>query len=173
MFMTEDSIVFAKKGGSDIYQFKMSAQKFKLIFRRGDLTLAAMCGNEDYVYIIDKKTRKQIQVLDSEQNPECKIRTGLDHAHEYDIDICLTTATTSSTNHSVVLCTTCPASVRLLSEHAIIWQLDCHNFLQLDHQFSPYSVSASADGEVFFADQGSDRVGSTSVTLLVWYKSSS
>ena len=173
MFMTEESIVFAKKNGSEIYQFKMSAQKFKQIFRRADLTIAAMCGNEDYVYIIDKKTRKYIQVLDSEQNPECKIRTGLDHAHEYDIDICLTTATTAATNHSVVLCTTCPPSVRLLSEHSIIWQLDCHTFLQLDHQFSPCSVTASAVGEVFFADQGTDTVGSTSVTLLVWYKSNS
>ena len=159
MFTTEDNIVFAKKVGSEIHQFKISSHKFKKIFRRPDLSIAAMCGNEEFLYVVDKKVRKHIQVLDSYQNPECKIRTGLDETHQYDIDICLTAPITAAANHSVVLCTTCPASVRLLSEHEILWQLDCHTFQQLDHQFSPCSVTASAAGEVFFANQGTDRVG--------------
>ena len=40
----------------------------------------------------------------------------------------------------------------------VIWALDSRSFRELDNRFNPCSVSTSATGDVFIADNGADRV---------------
>ena len=49
-------------------------------------------------------------------------------------------------------------SVRAVNEAGVVWQLDSLSYSELDNRFNPRSVSTSATGDVFIADNGADRV---------------
>ena len=49
-------------------------------------------------------------------------------------------------------------SVRAVNETGVMWALDSRSFRELDNRFNPCSVSTSATGDVFIADNGADRV---------------
>ena len=48
--------------------------------------------------------------------------------------------------------------VRAVNEAGVIWQVDSEKCPELDDRFNPCSVSTSATGDVFIADNGANRV---------------
>ena len=156
MFLSGDFIFFAEKGGKAIYQFNTVSHKFKRMTVFSDFAMAAMCGNEEFVYIIDENTHDHVTVLDSNFKPYSKVPTGLTQTRDCDIDMCLTSVTWDVTmKHPIAICTTRPASVRIVSQDGLIWNLD---YRHCPEHFSPCSVTSSADGQIYIADRGTNKV---------------
>ena len=151
MFGSGDSIFFASRRSNSIYRFDTASRTFKRGMISLDLTLAAMCGNEDYIYIIDNFRRNEIIIYNSDFYPKGKILTGLKEQGEGVIDICVTTLPTSETSqHTIALCLSNPASVRVVNQERIVWQLDSQ---RCSVQFNPSSITSSATGQIYIADQ--------------------
>ena len=89
MIRFRDVILFAKKGGKEIYSFNPKSKKFKRVFGTSDLTIAAMCSSNERVFILNPKQADYIRVLDSRFQAEGKIPTGLGDVRGCEIDICL------------------------------------------------------------------------------------
>ena len=148
MFLSNGDIIFALKRSNTIYRFCTKSNKFKEWLSRSDLSVAAMCGNEDHVYIIHDDHHEHIAVLDS----DIRIKTGLHQDSDGEIDMCVTTWNETTLN-TIALCTTCPASVRLVShESGVVWKLKDPMLVR------PCSVTSSAAGIIYFADSKTDRV---------------
>ena len=170
MFAVGNTILFAKKGGSEIFNFHIQTHKFNRIFKDSKLTINAMCGSQDNVYILDKKQSDHIQILDSKFRVSGRMATGLGDVQKCSVDMCLISDINMvSKDHShitreaIVVSTTNPvASVRLLDkDHGVLWQLDCRNpagSKQLPLEFNPCSVSTYPNGCIFIADKGLNRV---------------
>ena len=163
MFSHENLIVFAKRGGKEIFTFNTQTHKLKQIARFSDLAIAAMCGTKE-VYYIDSKSPGHIRVLNPSHPTHGIIPTGLKEVKDCGFDMCLITESTSfqtSTDfqadkpgHTIILSVSMPhASVRALNKSGSLWQLDCRSHPdQLGLDFNPRSVSAAASGDIFIAD---------------------
>ena len=89
MIPFRDDILFAKKGGNEIYSFNTNSLKFKRVLGDADLTVAAMCSSSDRVFILNPKQPKYIRVLDSTFQAEGNIPTGLGDVRSCEGDISL------------------------------------------------------------------------------------
>ena len=59
----------------------------------------------------------------------------------------------------IVISTSSPnASVRAVKREEVLWQLDCIANPELGLEFNPSSVTASETGDIYFADQGGNKV---------------
>ena len=154
VFLSGDSIFFGEKWGNAIYRFHTVSHKFQLVTEFLILNLIALCGNEAFIYILDESYCDYIRVYNSNFDMNCKIPTGLGQVKYYDIDMCLTSQY-DSMQHTIAICTAQPASVRVVSEGGIIWLLHYH---QCPGHFSPCSITSSADGQIYIADRGTDKV---------------
>ena len=181
-----ESILFAKKGGSKIFNFNTQSHIFKDVFTRSKLTITALCSTGKHIFILDNTRPQDIQIFDSSFQPEGKIPTGLENVKDCDVDMCLIndkdgkylsmflssaatqpekgTSASQASGHAakiVVISTSMPLpSVRAVSQtHRLIWELNCRTSTQIDIQFDPCSVTASESRDVFIADRGTDRVG--------------
>ena len=155
LFKRRDYLYFAKRGDNTLYRLNTRLQTLDDAYMDGINSTAAMCGNENYLYILDKSRRKHIQVFNKNFNKEFEIETGLTQVDECDTDMCLQNL---DVEHAILVSTTCPASVRCLSHQGMIWQLDCRSCPQLDLEFTPVSVTSSRTMGIFIADRGSQRV---------------
>ena len=153
VFLSGDFIFFGEKGGNEIYQFNTVSHEFKLVAVFPILNLVALCGNEANIYILNKNHCNHIRIYDLDFETDCKIVTGLDQIQDGDIDMCLT-SWDAIMRHTVAICTADPASVRVVNKGGIIWTL---HYYQCPEHFSPCSIT-SADGQIYTADRGTDKV---------------
>ena len=185
MFPFGESILFAKKGGSKIFNFNTQSHRFKDVLTRSKLTITALCGTGKHIFILDIERPEDIQIFDSVFQPEGKIPTGLENVKDCDVDLCLINNkdgkyvsafrdprsgqpdkeadTSQSSDHVdiiVVISTSVPsASVRAISQiHGLIWELNYRTSSQIDIRFNPCSVTASESGDAFIADRGTNKV---------------
>ena len=167
MFPHEDSILFAKRGGNEIFGFNTQTHKYKRMASFADLALAAMCGAGEEVYFLDSKSPEHIRILDSSLRFSGMIPTGLGKVKECSMDMCLVAGSFSfpssagSKDHTIILSVSVPhASVRAVNHyHGVLWQLDCRSRPdRLDLTFNPCSVSSTSSGDIYVADRGTDRV---------------
>ena len=185
MFPFGDSILFAKKGGSKIFNFNTQLHRFKDVLSRSKLKITALCGTGKHIFILDNERPEDIQILDSVFQPEGKIPTGMENVKDCDVDLSLINdkdgkyvsafrdrlsgkldkgaGTSQSNSHAdkvVVISTSVPCpSVRAVSQtHGLIWELNYRTSSQIDIRFNPCSVTASESGDVFIADRGTNRV---------------
>ena len=99
-------ILFAEKGGSEIYGINTETQLFETIFKDISFQIDAMCCNDDHLYIFQKKSPDVIQILDSKFQSVGNIPTGFrenwTYYSEYEVDFCTDTTTmnTSTEGHS-------------------------------------------------------------------------
>ena len=185
MFPFGESILFAKKGGSKIFNFNTQSHRFKDVLSRSKLKITALCGAGKHIFILDNARPQDIQIFDSSFQPEGKIPTGLENVKDCEVDMCLlndkdgnyvsmfsnprasqpgegTGASQASVRGDkiVVISTSVPcASVRAVSQtHGLIWELNYRTSSHIDIRFDPCSVTASESGDVFIADRGTNRV---------------
>ena len=170
MCASGDRFLFAKKGGLEVYSYDTQTQQTSAL-KPGNVAVIAMCGNLDYVFILDNSRQRKINIFDSEFNPHGNISTGLDDANGSDFDMCILkdTFNTAQINvfphdrdaHCVVILSTSipQASVKAIRPiEGILWQLDSRSRPELGLHFDPCSVSASKTGDIFIADRGSEQV---------------
>ena len=163
MFLSGDFIIFAGKRGNAIYQLNTISSKFKQVADSrvlGDAyitSIAAMCGNEAFNYIIDEISHGHISVLDSNFKLDTVIPTGLNQLDDCELDMCVT-SWGDATQHTIAICATRPASVRIVNQDGVMWQIDHKD---CSGHFSPCSITSSADGLIYIADRGNDRVSMT------------
>ena len=185
MFPFGESILFAKKGGSKIFNFNTQSHKFKDVLTRSKLNITALCGTGKHIFILDNARPQDIQIFDSGFQPEGKIPTGLENVIDCDVDLCLindkdgkyilafrdprsgqpdkeagASQSNSHVDKIVVISTSVPCpSVRAVSQtQGLIWELNYRTSPQIDIRFNPCSVTASESGDVFIADRGTNRV---------------
>ena len=210
-------ILFAEKGGCEIYGINTETQLFETIFKDVSFQIDAMCCNDDHLYIFQKKFPDVIQILDPKFQSVGKIPTGFKESiSKCEVDLCTTTMrmSTSTQDHSsseiktkhqhvCIISMSKPTdpspwypgpraasqeptdgmaiwhpyvrplnegdsiwqsdsriypSVKAVTEAGVIWQLDSRSCPELDARFNPCSVSSSATGDIFIADNGADRV---------------
>ena len=215
-------ILFTKKGGCEIYGINTETPLIETVFKDVNFEIDAMCCNDDYMYIFQKKSPDVIHILDSKFQSVGKIPTGLKESiSKCEVDLCTTTMTASASTqghsssefktkhqHLCIISMSKPAvqfprypvlwasnrdpsdrmairhppvralieedviwqqsdsqiypSVKAVTEVGVIWQLDSRSCPELDNRFNPCSVSTSATGDVFIADNGTDRVSNMS-----------
>ena len=173
-------ILFAKKGDSKIYGFNIETQAFETMFHDENFEIDAMCCNDDHLYIFQKKRPDVIQILDSKFQSVGFIPTGFKgKISKCEVDLCshtmamnISTQEPSSSGfkakhqHMCIISMSNPISitaiwhpfVRAVNEAGVIWQVDSEKCPELDDRFNPCSVSTSATGDVFIADNGANRV---------------
>ena len=159
MFTAADTILFAKRDGNEIHSFNTKTSEFRRVFRRSDLTISAMCGSKNFVYIFDKNQSDHIQVLDYSFHASGRTATGLGPIHDCQVDM-------SSIDDTIVISTSFPlGSVRLLKRNrGVIWHMDIWSNPELPTRFNPCSVSITPDSEIFFADRYDNKVSKTSMS---------
>ena len=151
-----DNIIFTMKGGNEIFSLNTKTKTFRVIYTRPKLKVAAMCGGDYNLFLLDRKELGHIKILDSSFEAIAKITTGLWDYKGCDIDMCLVKE--SSSSHTIVISTSFPkSSVRAVNQQSAIWMIDC-NREPLDALFNPCSVSSSLTGSIFVADRGKDKV---------------
>ena len=97
-------ILFAEKGGCQIYCISTETQLIESIFKDVNFEIDAMCCNDDYMYIFQKKSPDVIQILDSKFQSVGKIPTGFkENISKCEVDLCTTTMrmNTSTQGHSL------------------------------------------------------------------------
>ena len=169
MFPSGNYILYAKKNGSEVFSFHTQSHTFKRKHNSDGLSIAAMCGNDHHVFILNEKKQNFITVLDASLQPEGKIAT---HLIEMEVkgcsfDICLINSKLSDVqnkitmDHTIVISSSTPhGSVRAVNQtQGKLWQLDCRSPHGLSLTFNPCSVSPDDDGNIVIADQGRDTVG--------------
>ena len=73
MFPSGNYILYAKKNGSEVFSFHTQSHTFKRKHNSDGLSIAAMCGNDHHVFILNEKKPNFITVLDASLQPEGKI----------------------------------------------------------------------------------------------------
>ena len=90
-------ILFAEKGGSEIYGINTETQVFETIFKDVSFQIDAMCCNDDHLYIFQKKSPDVIQILDSKFQSVGYIPTGFKEKWTFfldcELDLCSNTMT--------------------------------------------------------------------------------
>ena len=179
MFTSGGSILYAKKKGGEVFSFHTQSHTFKRKHNSDGLSIAAMCGNDHHVFILNQNEPKFISVLDANLQLEGKIATYL---IEYEVngcsfDMCLIKSKLSdlqnktTMDHTVVISSSSPNSfVRAVNQiKGKLWQLDCRSNPGLSLTFNPCGVSSDGDGNIFIADQGRDTVGVTHFQRIAEY----
>ena len=175
-------ILFANKGDNGIYGFNTQNQSFETIFHDESYQVDAMCCNDDYLYIFQKKHPDVIQILDSKFQSVGFMPTGFKgKISKCKGDLCTTTTKMDTSmqdhfsaelkmkhQHMCVISTSnqyksrkmvgARPSVSAVNEAGVIWQVDSKKCPELDKKFNPCSVSCSATGHVIIADKGSKKV---------------
>ena len=169
MFASGDYIMYAKKKGSEVFSFHTQNHTFRKRYSRDSLSIAAMCGSDHNVFILNEKEPKFITVLHASLQPEGKIATHLIEMEVKDcsFDICLIKSKLSNLqniitmDHTIIICSSSPhGSIRAVNQtQGKIWQLDCRSNPGLSLTFNPCSVSSDDNGSISIADQGRDTVG--------------
>ena len=172
MFSFRDYILYAKKKGNEVLSFHIPSQSFKRKHNSDGLSIAAMCGNDNHVFILNQNEPKFITVLDASLQPEGKIATHLieNEVKDCSFDICLIKSKFTdkfTMDHMIVICSSSPhGSVRAVNQtQGKLWQLDCWSNPGLSLTFNPCSVSSDDDTNIFIADQGRDTVSLKSPIL--------
>ena len=65
MFATGNRIFFAKRDGNEIHSLNTKTHEFHNEFYSHNITISAICEDEDLMYILDKKQADYIVILDS------------------------------------------------------------------------------------------------------------
>ena len=179
-------ILLAKKGGRELYGLNIQSKIFETILSDVDFQFDAMCCNDDYVYIFQKKHPDFIKILDLNFQSVGHIPTGFEgNISDCEVNIYTITASTqkrSSSDYKMKHQHVCiisisnpyfarssdPSEVRYRSpyypsvtavdEEGLIWQVDSKRCPELGSRFNPCSVSTSEAGDVFIADNVTDRV---------------
>ena len=89
-------ILFAEKGGREIYGINVHTQSIETMFSDMKFQIDAMCCNDDHMYIFQKKSPDVIQILDSKFQSVGKIPTGFiegTFCSNCKVDLCTTTTT--------------------------------------------------------------------------------
>ena len=76
MFYFGDRIVYAKETGKEICCYNPQIQKFKCNFRDKEVSIAAICGKNSHILILNHKKPDHIIVLDYSFKQECLISTN-------------------------------------------------------------------------------------------------
>ena len=167
MFTTREIICFAKRDGNEIHSFNTRTQEFHRVFQNSYYTISALCGIENYVYILDKYQPNHIEILDSTYHALGRIDTGLGTILDRNVYMCSVVAYPyiNLPKENIVLCTSFPlGTVRLLQQHhGVVWQINIQNYLELPPRFNPCSVSVTPSGRILFADRYSDQVSKTCI----------
>ena len=163
MFPFGDYILYAKKMGSEVFTFHTQSHTFKRRYSSDNLSIAAICGTNYRVFILNQNEPTFIAVLDANFQSEGKIATHLNNTeiNECSFDICLIESHLSNMqarmtmDHTIVISSSSPnGSIRAVNQsQGLLWQLDSTSDKQLDTNFNPCSVSSSEDGVIFIADQ--------------------
>ena len=177
-------ILFAEKGGSEIYGINTETRLTETVFKDVSFQIDAICCNEDHLYIFQKKRPDVIQILDSNFQSVGDIPTGFkENIPKCKVDLCTTTMTMSTSTqersssefkkkyqHTCIISISKPVSsdrtpwykfvpsVRTVNKEGVIWQVDSKKCPELDESFNPCSVTTSATGYVFIADNGANKV---------------
>ena len=172
MFSFGDNILYAKKTGSEIFSYNTLTRTFRRRQSSDSLSIAAMCGSDHNVFILDEKEPNFITVLDTSLQPEGKIATHLieNEVKDCSFDICLIKSKFTdkfTMDHMIVICSSSPhGSERAVNQtQGKLWQLDCWSNPGLSLTFNPCSVSSDDDTNIFIADQGRDTVSLKSPIL--------
>ena len=155
-----DNIIFTIKGGNEIFSFNTKTKTFRLIYTSPKLKVAAMCGGDYNLFLLDHKEPGYIKILDSSYEGIGKITTGLWDYKGCDMDMCLVKEgrMEGEESQTIVVSTSFPkSSVRAINQQGAIWMIDC-NREPLDAMFNPCSVSSSLTGSIFVADRGKDKI---------------
>ena len=180
-------ILFAEKSGSKIYRLNTQTHAFETMFHDVSIQIDAMCCNDDHMYIFQKKSPDVIQILDSKFQSVGKIPTGFkENISKCEVDLCTTTMKMSASiqepsssefktkyQHMCIISTSnqyksrkmlgARPSVRAVNESGVIWKVGSKNCPEFDENFNPCSVSSSTTGDVFIADNGSNKVSKLTV----------
>ena len=158
-----ESILYARKGGSAVYSFQNQTKKFKRVYHKQSTSILAMCSSNRHLYILFAHQLSHIQVLDTSYSNVEVVSTGLQKIKEIHVDMWFagdvrpgSDDRTLEVNHPIVISVGHPGSVRLVNKTGVLWILERPG--EHHPSFSPCSVSASAVGDIYMADQETDRV---------------
>ena len=157
MFAIREMIYFAKRSGYEIHSFNTKTQVFHSVFHSKHVAISAMCGSEDFLYILDKNQPSHVHILDYNFNDLDRIKTGLENIHDCNVGMC-------STDNVIVVSISFPlGSVRLLEQTlGVAWNVNIRNCPELPMRFDPCSVSAILGSCILFSDRSSDKVSKSS-----------
>ena len=161
MLLHKEQIFYARVGGKEILSFNTHSHSFNLSYSNHSLSIAAMCCDKNYLYVIDQKNKDRIKVLDYTFSHTMDIPTGMDETEPCLMDICVIPENGSVTgNKTFVISKTAPYGfIRAVDVTGqLLWQLDCCTNPEFGQWFSPYSVSCSSTGGIFMLDRDSDKV---------------
>ena len=164
-------ILFAKKGGNQIFSFHLNSHEFRCVRARSELSIAPLSCSNNFVYILSHETQDFIKILDFEFHPCGNVPSFIEEEkNNYDLDMFFISGgqqdfhnqndLPQTLDHAVVLCKSGPTGfVRKVDrKNGQVWQVDNKSHPWLTPKFEPCSVSASAAGDVFVADRGTDTV---------------
>ena len=158
-----DYILFAKKGGNQLFSFNTQSHDFKQI--RSDLSITALCCSNNYVYILSQKNQDYIKILDFQFQTSGNIPSLIEKGKNCNFDMCMFPAMQTSLQsklraHALVICKSTPVGyVRKLDRSdGKVWQIDSKSHPQLTQKFCPCSVTASTSGSIFVADRAMHKV---------------
>ena len=80
-------ILFAKKGGNEIYTFNPESKKFRRVLSDTQLTIAALCSSDHQCFLVNERETNNIRILDSRFKTVGKIPTSLGDVRGCEIDI--------------------------------------------------------------------------------------
>ena len=96
-----NKILFTKKGDGEIYSFNTETKIFESIFSDVHFQIDAMCCNNDYVYIFQKKHPEVIKILDSKLRSIGHITTGFgEKLTDCEVDLCTMRTSTQGPSSS-------------------------------------------------------------------------
>ena len=86
-------ILFAKKGDNKLLGFNTQTKIFETRFSDADVQIDAMCSNDDYVYLFQRKHPEVIKILDSNFRSVGHIGTGFEeNLGDFEVDLFTITA---------------------------------------------------------------------------------
>ena len=155
----DQRILVARKGGSEVHCFGIHEQQVSTL-NTGNVAVMAMCGNADYVYILDNSRPHRINIFDSDFEAHGNITTVLEGVKDANVDMSIIHDDENPARHIAIISSSFPqASVRAIDQTGVLWQLDCRTCPdQIDLSFNPCSVTASCAGDIFIADREGERV---------------
>ena len=169
------NILFARQNGSQIWAYNTQSQNFKVVYNDNELNFGSMCCSRTHIFVFDKNNPEFIRVLDSSFYHRENIPSSFEDTQKSDVDMCLIPSShadhqseTTEVDDIIVLRKAAPnGMVRVINRTKNIWQLDENTNPHFKEHFSPCSVSASSEGDIFVADRGKSEVGvySTSTGL--------
>ena len=161
MLLHKEQIFYARVGGKEILSFNTHSHSFNLSYSNHNLSIAAMCCDKNYLYVIDQKHKDRIKILDYTFSHTMEVSTGIEETEPCLLDICVIPENGSATgSKTFVISKTAPYGfIRAVDVTGqLLWQLDCSTNPDFGQWFSPYSVSCTVAGGIFMLDRDSDKV---------------